>query len=96
MARKSSGITNSKWEGYTLEELRCQRALVQARIIVAEHDVDRNVARLKTVLTGGHPNMGRSTLGRMLSALSYIDWAIIGITLVRKVAPFFSHRKDSR
>ena len=40
--------------------------------------------------------MGRSTLGRMLSALSYIDWAILGITLIRKVAPFFSHKKDSR
>lgn len=94
MARKRLGITNNKWEGYTLEELRCQRALAQARIIVAEHDVDRNVVRLKAALTGEHPNMGRSTLGRMLSVLSYLDWAILGVSLVRKVAPFFSHKKD--
>lgn len=91
----STPSSRVKWEGYTLEELRCQRALAKARIMVAQNRVDRDVARLRTVFTGHSPNLGSSTIGRMLSALSYLDWAIISITLIRKIAPLFSHKKKN-
>ncbi len=85
-------MSKTKWEGYTLEELRCQRTLAQSRIMLAENRIDRDIASLQKTLAGGRPNIGHSVVGRMLGALSYLDWAIISISLFRKLAPLFSHK----
>lgn len=80
-----------RWSGYTLEELRNQRALVQARIMIERHRLATSVDDVRhSVLTRTRPT---TVLGRILGALSYLDWAILGVTLFRKFSPLFNKKK---
>lgn len=87
-------LSNNKprWEGYTLEELKSQRTIVEARIVLARYRVESGFHNLHHNLTHTSPNLGKSAIGRMLSALTYLDWAILAIGLFRKLSPIFRHR----
>lgn len=92
---KTNYVTR-RWTGYTLEELRNQRTIVNARIMIERHRLATNVDRLReTFVARSKP---ASVVSRMFSALTYIDWAVMGITVIRKVAPLFSsnHRHHHR
>lgn len=63
------------WHGYTLDEIRYMRAYTAARI---EINRDRIGARLAELGKTGKRGMGpKSIAGRIISAFSYIDMAVI-------------------
>lgn len=82
-----------RWEGYNLEELRCQRALAQARIMIEQHRLNRDVASLRESITKRDPSSRSTMIGRMLGALSYMDWILLGIGAYRRLAPLLRKRK---
>ena len=81
-----------RWAGYTLEELRNQRTLVNARIMIERHRLSCDVNDLReSVVAKSKPV---TIAGRMFSALSYLDWVVMGVTAIRKISPLFRrHRR---
>lgn len=79
-----------RWEGYTLEELRTQRTVVNTRIMVERTRLADDVDSLRLKIAGS----ARPTtiLGRMLAGLSYLDWVVMAFTLFRRLAPLFRRR----
>lgn len=87
---KSNKFGLRRWEGYTLEDLRNQRTIVNTRIMVERCRLADEVDTLRDkVLTTSRPN---SMMGRMFSALSYLDWIMLGVTLWRRLSPLFVRR----
>lgn len=79
------------WPGYTLAELRNQRTLTNARIIIERHRLAHSVDLLRDNFTNRTNPV--TVVGRLLGALNYIDWAIIGVTMFRKLSPLFRRKK---
>ncbi len=76
------------WSGYTLEELRYQRALVHLRREVAKEKLingSRTVAREGIVPMTGH---AQGIMAKMVSALDYFDYAYIAYKAGGKVMKF--------
>lgn len=63
------------WHGYTLDELRYMRAYTAARIEINREHIVNRVRQLSKTGKNGMTSTG--LVGRMLSAFSYIDIAII-------------------
>lgn len=78
----------AEWSGYTLEELRYQRALMTARIEISKELLMMQASQLyKGKLS---PQPGKSgILGRMLSALNVFDYAILAIRIGQKLTRAF-------
>ncbi len=78
----------TEWSGYTLDELRYQRALTTARIEISKELLMMQASQLyKGKLP---PRPGKSSmLGRMLSALSMFDYAILAIRVGQKLTGMF-------
>jgi len=75
----------TEWEGFTLEEIRYHRALTLSRISVKRELLLMNV---KHLYSGRNPQSGsRSIVGRVMSAFSVMDYAIIGLRLFAKFSP---------
>lgn len=73
-----------KWKGYTLDELRYRRALTCVAIEIEKDRIGRTVSgivpqALKT------RSSGTSMLSKALGALSYVDYAILGWKLFKKI-----------
>lgn len=82
-----------RWEGYNLEELRCQRALVNARIMIAQHHLGEDVEKVRNTFNGHTKTTHNTMLGRMIGALSYMDWIMLGIGLYKKLSPLLNRHK---
>lgn len=68
------------WDGLTLEEIRCHRAMVLARITVTRELLRINAVNL---YRGKMPGAGRRGLfGRVMSALNVMDYVFIGVRIV--------------
>lgn len=69
------------WEGYTLDEIRYQRAYTLARMEI-------NSQRLKqrsTSIVDSKPGSSRHFFGKILSAFSYVDLALMAWRIGSKV-----------
>lgn len=85
---------NRKWEGYTLEELRYQRALVEARTIVTQDRLTRDVERLRTSVL--RPiTAAPSFAARLLSGVSATDWFFFGVKAIRHVLPLLRKKSNN-
>ena len=90
------------FKGYTLEEIRYQRALVALQKEFCKAKMMRNVHTLQKSNPLSPSNAVKSMPGKvgfvaakLLTGLSYIDYAMLGFSLfssARKVYSFF-HRK---
>ncbi len=78
-------LTDRKWKGYTLDELQHQRTINDARILVQKMALKHQIDRLQTTR-----KRDKGVFQKMLSALSYVDYAVLGITLARRVASIIS------
>ena len=73
----------TEFKGYTIDELRYQRAYALAKYEVAKMRMADDVQRLKS----GMPQIGpKGIVGKLLRSLNYVDYAVIGFRL-------FSHLK---
>ncbi|MDE6097113.1 MAG: hypothetical protein K2G52_13105 [Muribaculaceae bacterium] len=93
----------SRFKGYTLEEIRYQRALVTLQKEFCRNKLNRNLKNLhksnpfSTAASASGSIPGKLSLlaGKLLTGLNYIDYAMIGFSMfgtVRKVMSLF-HRK---
>lgn len=71
------------WKGYTIDELRYQRAYTAARIEIARHGLQRSVADMMTATSQSATPTG--ILGKIFNSLSYIDIGIIAFKTGRKL-----------
>lgn len=79
-------LTDRKWKGYTLEELQHQRTVNDARILVQKMALKHRIDALQATR-----QRDKNVVQKMLSALNYVDYAVLGLTLARKVASILSH-----
>lgn len=63
------------WQGYTIDEIRYQRAYLMARMEISR---DRLMSNSRKVADGGISSFGASGMaGRLLGALNYLDIIMI-------------------
>ncbi len=98
-------VEDSTFKGYTLEELRYQRALVLLRREFAKQKVESGLRHIRktNVFTGTASGSKASGLVRaggiaskILTGLNYADYAMIGFSAfgtVRKIFSFFRKKK---
>lgn len=81
-----------EWPGLTLDEIRYARALTQTRILISREVL---ASRTGTVMSGSAINSNaKSMLGRMLGALSWLDYGLIALRTTSKIASIIQrHRK---
>ncbi len=78
------------WSGYTLDELRYQRALNLARR-------EMLMQQMKTVgddIAKGYPILAdqQTILEKIASSLTYVDYGIMPVTLFLKIRKLFSRK----
>lgn len=88
-----------KFKGYTLDELRYQRALIALRKEFSKENTLHNARRISKFnpLKGGS-GMGRAgqIATKLLSGMNYIDYALLGFSAfstIRKFTSFFRRKK---
>lgn len=91
--QQQAPATKRRWEGYTLEQLRSQRAMVQQRIASTQKRVDLRAQQVRSSFMSPTRGMGASLCGRMIGALSYLDWIMLAFSLYKKLAPLFAKKK---
>lgn len=80
-----------EWAGLTLDEIRYARALTETRILIS-----REILAQKAKATFNGSSMGtasRSLMGRMLGALSWLDYGLIALRVSSKLFGMFRHKK---
>lgn len=94
-----------KFKGYSLEELRYQRALVMLQREFAKEKITtkmRRIANGKILSSGSATSKGSglmragSLASKILTGLNYADYVMIGFSAfgtIRKVVSFFTRRK---
>lgn len=102
---KAECITSPEYsfKGYTLEELRYQRALITLRKEFCKSKLISNVDKLRktnplspSAAAGSLPAKSRFIVTKLLTGLNYLDYAVLGYSLfnsVRKVTSIFRRKK---
>lgn len=80
----NSPIPRKRWPGYTIDELRCRRTLVAADIMVTRHDLATQIKRIRGDVF--RPRHASTVVGRIFGAMSYMDWALLAISLWRRIS----------
>ncbi len=107
--RKTEDVAKSithpevQFKGYTLEEIRYQRALVALQKEFCKTKMARNVHNLKKanpLTPAGAANSLPGKLGfaatKLITGLNYLDYAVLGFSIfssVRKVYSLFRRKK---
>ncbi len=83
--------TENDWPGYTLDELRMRRAVVEARMEIQKYKLSAQLSsmREKTPLFGGNGSL----FSRITGALSLTEYAFLGIKLFKLVSSIFRKKK---
>ncbi len=90
----ASGNTESQWRGYTLEQLRYQRALAAIKSEVAKERISAKLSLAKEQASSGNVRsllFGSEVIGR----LKAVDYLLIGYKVSKlsyKLWHKFSHR----
>lgn len=79
------------WAGLTLDQIRMQRAIVQARMEIQKYKMYAQYqgVRERVPLLGS----GSSLLSRVTGAFSWAEYAFMGFKLVRMITPLFRKRR---
>lgn len=89
--RKALPHETESWNGYTLDELRYQRAYTSARMEIQRAELQRNISSFS--LTGSGPNVNSGILGKMFNSLGYIDIGIFAFKMGRRIFRIFRRLK---
>lgn len=103
-AAKEITRPEKKFEGYTLEEIRYQRALVALQKEFCKAKLYRNLHSLQkknpfsSAASPGKNLPGKFgfVAGKLLTGFNYIDYALVGFSIfgtVRKIVSFFRRKK---
>lgn len=90
MNKTKSPHDNPEWNGYTIDELRYQRALTTARLDIQKERLLNQVNAVK-----GSFGMleGRGIVGKMLRSLNYIDYAVLAFQAVGRIRSLIGSRR---
>lgn len=77
-------LAEKKWRGYSLDELRCRRALNEVEIAVEKDKLIRRVSWASPL-----NETGISMLAKAIEALSYMDYVIIAFKLATRMAKLY-------
>lgn len=95
-----------KFNGYSLEELRYQRALVMLRREFAKQKMNNKIRSIRktnafTGTASGSKSSGLLRAGsiasKLVSGMNYLDYAMIGFSAfgtIRKITSFFRKKKS--
>ena len=81
--RKTMPHETDSWNGYTLDELRYQRAYTAARMEIQRHGLQHNIANINLIDRSKGKFGG--VLGTLFNSLSYIDIGIFAFKMGRRV-----------
>lgn len=82
MKRRSRKV--AEWGGYTLEQLRYERAMTGVRIALEKERLAGGGRGARRGATAGE-----STWRRLAAMLSYVDYVVLVVKLWRRLAPLF-------
>lgn len=95
--------TDSNFKGYTLEEIRYQRALValqaefcKTKIIKSIHNLQKSNPLSPTSAATSLPGKAGAVALKLVNGLNYLDYAVLGFSLfsgVKKFLSFFKKKK---
>lgn len=74
------------WKGYTLDELRYQRAYTLARLEIEKERISSGFKHLYSSTPG---NMGSGIMKKMIGGLNYVDYALIAFKLGKRIYKMF-------
>ncbi|MCC8176165.1 MAG: hypothetical protein LUC85_07830 [Bacteroidales bacterium] len=80
-------LAPQKWKGYTIDELRYRQALTAVAIEVEKDRLAAQAGRYIPGVGGSKLTTG-SVLSKIWGALSYVDYAVIAFTVLRKFMGF--------
>lgn len=81
--KKESPHKNNNWQGYTIDELRYQRALTSARLEIQKERLLNSFDTMRGTFGTMQPT---GIVGKMLKSLSLIDYGIIAFRLFNRVS----------
>lgn len=81
----------AEWDGLTLDEIRYARALTRARIDISKEMISARTNALMNGRAAGTEN--KTMLGRMLGALSWMDYGLIALRIGSKLSGLFRRRR---
>lgn len=67
------------WKGYTLDELRYQRALVAARVEIQKERLVVQSDKLRNAMSSP-----TGVWGRIFSSINYVDYAVLAFQLISR------------
>lgn len=84
-----TNANKTKWSGFTLNQLRRERAVTLALIEVEKERANIDYDRAR------HGNFGLpgSIFTRVLGALNYADYLVLAVQLYRRISPIFSKKE---
>lgn len=96
-------LKNDEFHGYTLEEIRYQRALVSLQLEFCKNKIIKNFANIQKVnplsptsVASSFSGKAGAVIRKLLNGLNYLDYAVLGFSLfssIRKITSFFRKKK---
>lgn len=80
-------LTDTKWKGYTLDQLRENMAVTDARIMLQTEALKARFQKKKDDETTEHPD---SQTGAITKILGLVDYVLLVVSIVRKVRRIFA------
>ncbi len=92
--------TEQPFKGYTLDELRYQRALVLLKKEFSKQQLTESFKQIKAnsplVAFNGTKGTKSSIVGKILKSLDYMDYAMMGYSLFKSIRKFTSKFKKNK
>lgn len=89
MEKKNITHHDADWGGYTLDDLRYQRAVTLARMEVEKEKLMLGVDEVKSGMPGAG---GSGIMGKIVGSLSYIDYIVLAFRLTRSLSRAFKRK----
>lgn len=77
---------DNEWKGYTIDELRYQRAYALARL---ELEKEKIVSGFHHIYKSTPGTMGTGIMRKMMGGLTYIDYAVLAYKLGHRIYKMF-------
>lgn len=74
--------THPEWQGYTIDELRYQRALTSARLEIQKERLLNQYAAIRGNFGSLKPT---GIYGKIFNSLSFIDYGVLAFRTIRRV-----------
>ena len=81
---------DDNWKGYTLDELRYQRAFALAHL---EIEKERITSGLKQMYQSSPMGSGKGLVSKMIGGLNYVDYAVLAFRFGKRIYRIFKKKR---